>query len=89
MPVLRELLPFFKDDKLRQHELSFALFPAAARGRVDIHQFFIDQGANVIYHDGVTDNCDGTFTYYPCTLTAHETSPRTVFDVSGTRLLRY
>lgn len=65
MPVLREPLPFFKDDKLRQHELSLALFPAAACGRVGIHQFLIDQGANVIYHDDVTDNCDGTFTYYP------------------------
>lgn len=61
--LLRELLPFFKNGELRRRELSHALFPAAARGRVDILQFLIDQGANVNYHYDVTDNCDDTYTF--------------------------
>ena len=60
--LLRELLPFFKNGELRRRELSHALFPAAARGRVDILQFLIDQGANVNYHYDVTDICDDTYT---------------------------
>lgn len=46
LELTRTLLPYVRHRQKRD-ELSLALFPAAARGRVDILQFLIDQGADV------------------------------------------
>ena len=46
LELIRTLLPYLRHRQKRD-ELSLALFPAAARGRVDILQFLIDHGADV------------------------------------------
>ena len=69
LELIRTLLPYLRHRQKRD-ELSLALFPAAARGRVDILKFLIDHGADV--------NHQYTGEYYPksynpytiiCTLT--------------------
>ena len=66
LDILRELLPFLRG-RYRSRELSLALFPAAARGRVDILQFLIEHGADVNHQQSMVDD-----TYHrtlTCTLT--------------------
>ena len=55
LDILRELLPFLRG-RYRSRELSLALYPAAARGRVDILQFLIDNGADVNHRQSVVDD---------------------------------
>lgn len=55
LDILHELLPFLRG-RCRSRVLSLALFPAAARGRVDILQFLIDHGADVNHQQAMVDD---------------------------------